>query len=92
MFVSEQSVKCVIHIIVVVASLRLRVCGVGELLLCHNADPPPQPHNTHLQPVMGALGNFIGGILLQSLNHESLTGVYTHKHTHYYTNTRVWLC
>lgn len=42
---------------------------------------PCSATNTHLQPVMGALGNFIGGILLQSLHHQALTGVYTNTHT-----------
>ena len=43
--------------------------------------------HTHLEPVTRALGNFIGGILLQSLHHEALTGIYTHTQTETHTHT-----
>lgn len=37
---------------------------------------------TNLQPIMRALCNFIGCVLLQGLHHEAFTGVYTTQITH----------
>lgn len=38
--------------------------------------------HTHLQPIMRALRNFIGCVLLQGLHHEAFAGVYTTRITH----------